>query len=103
MTQLQFDARNTNLQELGARIRKGNNILWQRWDAIKQMEEGDKRDKYLTKWDEAKDRLIGLCAELEQLGEGCVYSPVEPPQRVCLACPAKPWRKEECQAFYLEI
>ena len=85
------------------RIRLGHVAMWERWILIKGVSAGTGRDKYLKTWDEGHDRLADLCAELTEMGwTKCLYE-MEEPQYACLVCPAKPFKKEECPAWKIEL
>jgi hypothetical protein len=91
--------------EVAARIRKGNQLLWERWNLIRRMPEGEKRDRLLAGWDRGLERLQWLCAELALLDGRCAYEGAEQPTQPCLACsvPNGRWSRASCPAWRLDV
>lgn len=90
--------------ELAARIRRGNQLLWERWGLIKGMPDGEKRERLLVGWDRGVERLRRLCDELASLDGRCACEG-ERPTNPCLACsvPNERWSRDICPADTLEI
>lgn len=88
------------------RIKDGQIKLWERWRLIMALPEGSGEDRYLKGWDEGKEKIQGLEAELEKAGYcWCLYSPSpgDRPKFACLVCPMRPFLPQRCLAWGLEI
>lgn len=91
--------------DLVGRIKRGHIVLWERWDYIRKMPEGARKDEFLAGWDRAKDKqLYGLYDELVAAGFcGCVYTAKEKPKYACFVCTLKPFNPAKCPAIDIKI
>lgn len=86
------------------RIKLGNVRIWEAWDKLCKVPFAD-RDPWLTKWDEAYERLFKMNESVMLAGwHWCLYgSQEEFPMQWCLVCPCTPFNAEHCQAMTVEI
>lgn len=88
------------------RIRKGQTLLWERWQLIKSLPDGEEREQHQKAWDDGVGRLKYLHQDLMATGwRACLYDPPLPaPGNPCMVCtvPNDQWRKENCPGWGLE-
>lgn len=74
------------------RVIKGNDKLFKAWLGIRDIEDRDEKKYQLDRWNEAQERLHGLCLELKAKGyNDCLYIENGKKIRSCLSNPDGFW------------